>query len=110
MLILSIGESLYLFYMFHLCKTTIDLGIGPSPNGFWLKHVTGTEKMLRICPFGRVAVFFLIILLIGRNFSTLITTQIIHIALVIAFLLSLINTNAFFYLLPIFIIEFRNKE
>ena len=105
MLVISIAESVYLFYMFHLCQTSIDLSIGPSPNGYWFKHVTGSEKMLRICPFGRIAIFFLIALLLGRNITTLITPHIIHISLEIAFLLSLINTNAFFYLLPIFIIE-----
>ena len=55
---LSVIEAIYLFYMFHCFETTIDFGITPSPNGYWFTHMTGNEKGLRICPFGRVAIPF----------------------------------------------------
>jgi hypothetical protein len=103
----SIIESLYLFYMFRHYKTSIDLGIAASPNGYWLEHVIGNAESLRICPFGRIAILPLIALLIGRNFCSIITPQIIHGALIIAFLLSLLNTNATVYLIPIFLIEYN---
>ena len=103
----SILESAYLGYMFRHCKTTIDFGITPSPNGYWLQHVIGNKKDLRICPFGRVAILFLISLLIGRHYTTYITPRIIHGSLGIAGVLSFLNTNALVYLLPIFIIEYR---
>ena len=103
----SIIESLYLFYMFRHFQTSIDFGIAASPNGYWLQHVTGNIKSLRICPFGQVAILPLITLLIARNFVSCITPNIIHGALIIAFFLSLLNTNATAYLLPIFLIEFN---
>ena len=106
-LCISIAESLYLFYMFRHFQTSVDFGITASPNGYWLTHVIGNVKSLRICPFGQVAILPLITLLIDRNFVSCITPNIIHGALTIAFFLSLMNTNATVYLLPIFLIEFN---
>ena len=103
----SIFESLYLFYMFRHFQTSVDFGITASPNGYWLQHVVGNAKSLRICPFGQVAIFPLITLLITRNFVSCITPNIIQGALIIAFFLSLMNTNATVYLLPIFLIEYN---
>jgi len=108
-LLLSTIESLYLFYMFRHCQTSLDFGITPSPNGYWLEHVTGNVKALRICPFGRIAILPLIALLLGRNFTPYITPNIIRGALILAFILSLMNTNATVYLFPIFLLEY-NKE
>ena len=85
MLVLSIIESIYLFYMFHLCETSIDLGLTPTPTGYWFEHVVGNEKALRICPFGRIAILFLIAILLGRNATTAITPTYTHISLGIAF-------------------------
>lgn len=93
--------------MFRHFETSCDFGIAASPNGYWLEHVTGNVKALRICPFGRVAILPLIGLLIGRHFTTLITPRIIHGALGISFVLSWMNTNALIYLLPIYIIELK---
>ena len=103
----SLIESLYLFYMFRHFQTSIDFGIAASPDGYWLKHVIGNTKSLRICPFGQVAILPLITLLLARNFVSSITPHIIHGVLIIAFFLSLLNTNATVYLLPIFLIEYN---
>ena len=103
----SIFESFYLFYMFRHFQTSVDFGITTSPNGYWFQHVVGNVKSLRICPFGQVAIFPLITLLIARNFVSCITPNIIRSALIIAFFLSLMNTNATVYLLPIFLIEYN---
>ena len=105
MFILSLIESVYLFYMFHLCETSIDFGLTPTPTGYWLEHVVGDEKALRICPFGRIAILFLIAILLGRNATHAITPTFVRISLGIAFILSFLNTNALIYLLPIFILE-----
>ncbi len=103
----SLIESLYLLVMFRHFQTSIDFGISASPNGYWLQHATNNVKSLRICPFGQVAILPLIALLLGRNFFPSITPYIIHGALIIAFFLSLMNTNATVYLLPIFLIEYN---
>ena len=103
----SIAESLYLFYMFRHFQTSTDFGIAASPNGYWLQHVTGNVKSLRICPFGQVAILPLITLLIARNFLSCITPNIIRCTLIIAFFLSLMNTNATVYLIPIFLLEYN---
>ena len=107
LLYVSLIESVYLFYMFRHFQTSIDFGIAASPNGYWLKHIIGNTKSLRICPFGQVAILPLIALLIARNFVSSITPNIIRGALLIAFFLSLMNTNATVYLLPIFLIEYN---
>ena len=102
----SIAESAYLLYMFHFCETSIDFGITQSPDGYWLKHVMGNSQALRICPFGRVAIFFLMGILLGRHFTPFITPRIVNISLGTSFLLSFMNTNALVYLMPIYIIEY----
>ena len=101
-LYISILESAYLIYMFLFFQTTLDFGIGPTPNGYWFEHLIGNKKGLRICPFGRVAIFFFIGILIGRHFFNI---PYFNYILLFTFLLSLVNTNATVYLLPVFIIE-----
>ena len=43
--------------MFHFFKTSIDFNILASPEGWLFEHLIGNEKGLRICPFGRIAIF-----------------------------------------------------
>ena len=105
-LIISILESAYLIYMFHFFKTSVDFNWNILPNfknGIF-KHLIGNEYGLRICPFGRKAIFGLIFLLLIRNFYV-ISKKIIFAALVISFLLSLMNLNAVVYLIPVWLIE-----
>lgn len=101
--IISFIEAIYLIYTFHLMKTSVDLGL-MSFNGYWLKHAVGNIKTLRICPFGRIIIIPFIIILILRNYVN-ISNKIVPICALIAFFLSLMNTNATVYLLPIFAIE-----
>lgn len=99
--------SLYLFFMFNIFKTNIGFYhpleyylIGNL--GDYFKHPIGTmEYGNKICPFGQQAIFFLIAYLILsecvgelKYFSKLV--------LVITMILSLLNLNAFIYLLPYF--------
>ena len=97
-------ESLYLIIMFHFFKTSIDFNILASPEGWLFEHLIGNEKGLRICPFGRIAIFVLIFILIIRNYFN-IPQYVINISLIIAFILSLINLNAIIYILPVLITE-----
>lgn len=102
--IISLIEAIYLLYTFHFLKTSVDFGLGPSLQGYWLKHAVGNIKTRRICPFGRVAILPFIFLLIARNYINI--HRKLHIfAVLTAFILSFLNTNATVYLLPIFIIE-----
>lgn len=104
---ISLLESIYLIYMFLFFQTTMDFNILSSPNGWWFEHLTGNEYGKRICPFGRVAIFALIFILILRNIIN-IPRYFIKISLFISFILSLMNLNAVVYLVPIWIYEYYN--
>ena len=102
---ISIFESIYLIYMFLFFKTSIDFNILSSPNMWLFKHLIGDTYGLRICPFGQIAIFALIFILIFRNFIN-ISPILINISFVIAVILSLINLNALVYLIPVLLVEF----
>lgn len=104
-LYISFAESLYLIYMFHFFQTSVDFNIMNSPTGYMFEHLIGNERGLRICPFGRIAVFILIFIFIGRNYFY-ISQSTINCILVLTFIISLVNLNALIYILPILFIEF----
>ena len=91
--------------MFRYFKTTCDFNYLTQSDIFknneWFKHLEGNDYGLRICPFGQIAIFGLIAVLLFRP------KGLVRCALVIAFVLSLMNLNALVYLIPIFIIEQR---
>ena len=91
--------------MFHFFKTTINFSKGTYDSNFF-KHSLSNESSLRICPFGRMAIFALIFILISRHFIKypkwfIITTWTITV------LLSFMNMNAVLYLLPVEIVELK---
>jgi len=100
----SILESIYLIYMFLFLKTSVDFNALSSPKGWWFEHLIGDEYGLRICPFGRVAIFLLIFILLIRHYIK-IPQYCINTALLISFLISLININAIVYLTPVWLYE-----
>ena len=102
---ISIIESIYLIYMFLFLKTSIDFNILASPKGWLFEHLIGNTRSLRICPFGRIAIFALIFVLIMRNFIT-IAPYLVNVFLGIAVVLSIINLNALVYLIPVLLSEF----
>ena len=102
---ISILESLYLIFMFLFFKTSIDFNVLRSPEGWWFEHLVGDEYGVRICPFGQVAIFALIFVLILRHYVK-IPQWFIYLALGISFVLSLMNMNAVVYLIPIWLIEY----
>ncbi len=93
--------------MFHFFKTSIDFNVLSSPKGWLFEHLIGDEYGLRICTFGRIAIFALIFIIIGRHYFEL-PENLTLFALFISFMISLINLNAVVYLLPIWLIELRN--
>tara|TARA_Y100000768_G_C23924797_1_gene656914 strand:+ start:821 stop:1150 length:330 start_codon:yes stop_codon:yes gene_type:complete len=102
---ISILESLYLIFMFLFFKTSVDFNVLRSPEGWWFEHLVGDEYGVRICPFGQVAIFALIFVLILRHYVK-IPQWFIYLALGISFVLSLMNMNAVVYLIPVWIIEY----
>ena len=103
-LIISTLEAIYLIYTFHFMRTPLDFNILASPEHYLMKHAIGAEKTLRICPFGRIAIVPLIMLLLARNFMDIPHQYIVN-AVAVAMVLSLVNLNALIYLTPIAIIE-----
>ena len=101
---ISILESIYLVYMFLFFKTSIDFNVLASPKGWLFEHLIGDTYGLRVCPFGRIAIFALIFVLIIRHFIN-ISPLFVKISLAIAGFLSLINLNALVYLLPVILTE-----
>lgn len=105
----SLALSIYIIYMFHFFKTTVGFNhplesILIADLSF-LKHpIYNGDYMNRICPFGKVTIFLLVGFLLLR-------TQ-VHIKRIyswivfgIVFVLSLMNMNAFVYLIPYFLLE-----
>ena len=102
---ISIIETAYLIYMFLFFKTSIDFNIFDSPKGEWLEHLVGSHYGLRICLFGRYAIFALIFVLIGRHYINM-PKWFLFTTFLITFIFSFLNLNAAAYLLPIWIIEY----
>ena len=97
---IHILEALYLIFMFCFFETSVDFNVLSSPDHRFFKHLIGNEKGNRICPFGNVAIFALVaVILFGSG-------QLIKCSLVIAFVLSLMNLNALVYLIPVFVVEY----
>ena len=101
---ISILESIYLVYMFLFFKTSIDFNVLASPKGWLFEHLIGNTYGLRVCLFGRIAIFALIFVLVIRHFIN-ISPLFVKISLFIAVLLSLINLNALVYLMPVILLE-----
>ena len=90
--------NLFSFGMFSDGQSpTVDFNVFSSPDHRFFKHLIGNKKGNRICPFGHVAIFALVaVLLFGSR-------PLIRCSLVIAFILSLMNLNALVYLIPVFV-------
>ena len=111
-LFFSILEGIYLYFMFNVFKTNIDINnpieyIITSKNNY-LKHpITTGIYQNKICPLGNLAGKLLFIWLIIRNFITNEKAQYLNniflkLTLVLSFIM---NWNAFTYFLPVYIID-----
>jgi len=99
----SVMASIYLIYMFRYFKTSINLSIW-SLNSNLFKHSLTSEYGLKICPFGQQVIFFLVGFLILQHFIK-ISKPLRWRTWYLILLLSLLNTNATFYILPVFILD-----
>ncbi len=114
-LIITIIEILYVYFMLNFFKTNYSIHhpleyyfLGQLPDFF--QHPIGKyDYSNKICPFGHFASNILVLYLLGRYLLfTKTKYKIKHIngvIIIITFLLSLLNMNAFLYLIPYFIIE-----
>ena len=108
---LSLTEMAYIIYMFFFFKTKYSIH---HPFEYKivnfdeiLKHPINTGKYeSKICPFGKIIVWFLILFLFIRTFFLSGIYRIYSkIVLLITFILSLSNFNVIIYLLPYYVIE-----
>tara|TARA_Y100000590_G_C15701599_1_gene1007006 strand:- start:910 stop:1272 length:363 start_codon:yes stop_codon:yes gene_type:complete len=108
LLAISIAESIYLVYMFHFYKTSLNFNILPElslvKNNNYFKHLSDDTCGLRICLFGRIVIFLLIGVLLLRNVYP-ITKFHMNVVLIISFILSLMNLNAVVFLIPFWTVE-----
>ena len=104
MFILSVIEVAYLSYTFHFLETSVDFNIRDSPSNILFKHATGNAKVGRICLFGQYAIVGLMAILLMRCIGD-IPPYCVLAAIGTALLISLINLNAFAYLVPVAITE-----
>lgn len=115
LLIITIFEIIYVYYMLNFFKTNYSIHhpleyifINNLPKFF--SHPIGKyDYSNKICPFGHFASNILVLYLIFRYLAitrTKINLRFINIIiLIITVLLSLMNMNAFIYLLPYFFLE-----
>ena len=117
LLILTIIEIIYVYFMLNFFKTTYSIHhplefilINKFPD--FLKHpISKYDYSNKICPFGHFASNILVIYLIIRYFVynnykiKYILKKINIVILIITAILSLLNMNAFIYLFPYFIVE-----
>ena len=91
--------------MFRFFKTSINFSKGTFNSDFF-HHSLGDQREFRICPFGRIAIFGLIFILISRHFI-MYPKKFIIFVWVITVLLSTMNMNAVMYLLPVELVELK---
>ena len=94
--------SFYLFYIFRHFKTTYSFNHPFQLNlTGWFKHpIRSSLYENKICDFGKLSILFLIGTIIFDNCISK------NIVFIITLLLSLLNMNAFVYLIPYFIYYF----
>jgi hypothetical protein len=116
LLLISIVEVIYVYYILNYFKTKYSIHhpleyivINKLPEFF--KHPMGVyEYNNKICPFGHFASNLLVLYLLIRYLILTRTTyklkNINLTIIIITAVLSLLNMNAFIYLIPFFILEF----
>ena len=109
---ISIIKGVYVYYMFNIFKTSIDIN-NPfeyifTGNTQFLKHPINTGVFQnKICPLGHIAGKLLLLWFIIRNYinyslSKKLNKLFLTSTLIISFVL---NWNAFIYFLPVFFID-----
>lgn len=114
--IISLLLAIYILYMFQFFKTTVSLNhplemiftnkLNKINNTNQFTHSSENKYESKICPFGHKIIWLLIIFLTIRYFIN-IPKKINLAIMIIVCLFSLLNLNAFIYLLPYYIIEIK---
>jgi len=106
----SLMQGLYIYYMFNFFKTTYSINhpFEMIFNNNYLKHPIKTGKYeSKICPFGNhVGLFLLVWFIIRHHIKNNYYNNVIFLYLIIGSII--MNLNAFIYLIPVLLIEFRH--
>ena len=112
LILLSIIEAIYQIYMLNFYKSKTNYADPDVEfSNVFLKHpvLHSDVPISMICPAGNLLSIIFAIYLIGREFlphnELNILQNINFVVIIMSVLMSLINLNAFLYLIPIFIIE-----
>ena len=113
-IVISIIESVYIFYMYNLFKTKIsfhsplEILIQKNNINNFIKHSVSTGIYeSKICPLGNYVSILLILWIISRNFIKKNIISVNNFIFSIVFICSFIlNINSFIYLIPVFFYEF----
>ena len=109
--IATLFEIVYLTYMFYFFKTTFEihhpLESSVVSMSDYLKHpIHSGEYESKICLFGKQAMILLIGFLVFRLFFNIPKVKVFSLViLLVASIVSMLNLNAFLYLLPYIFIE-----
>ena len=114
-IVISIIESVYIFYMYNLFKTKtsfhspLEILIQKNNINNFIKHPVSTGIYeSKICPLGNYVSILLVLWIISRNFIKKkniipVNNFIFSIIFICSFIL---NINSFIYLIPVFFYEF----
>jgi len=115
--ILTLFEIIYLFYMFIIFKTKININhpyeyyLTNKLSDFFKHPIENHEYGNKICPFGKVCIILLIFFIVLRyiyinKYFKNITFKYLNIVIIIlSVLFSLLNMNAVLYIIPFVIVE-----
>lgn len=115
--ILTIFEIIYLFYMFILFKTKININhpyeyyLTNNLSNFFKHPIENNDYGNKICSFGKVCIILLIFLIvlryifIDKYFKNKMFKYLNIIIIILSLLFSLLNMNALLYIIPFVIIE-----
>ena len=108
MLLISIIESIYIFYMFNYFKTSLYISHPFDVFTKKIKFMDHSNKKNHICTLGNFVGIVLAIWFIVRHFINIKNMCKYNSIIIIAVLIGCIitNINAFIYFLPIFLLEF----
>ena len=113
-IVISIIESVYIFYMYNLFKTKtsfhspLEILIQKNNINNFIKHPVSTGIYeSKICPLGNYVSILLVLWIISRNFIKKNIIPVNNFIFSIIFICSFIlNINSFIYLIPVFLYEF----
>ena len=102
--------AVYIYYMFILFETTININhpfeiIFTSIDDYFKHPISSDIYESKVCPFGKQIIFVLILYLLYDGFIGINNKNVRKIFLIGTIILSLMNMNVFVYLIPYYIYE-----